>query len=239
MGAWNLMVVKRRRPSNEKEQFAIVPCLKTWWHYLGLHKAKVYTDNMSLKYFEIQAQVKVKSLQWHDSLAFMKVDLIHKPDHGNVLPDALNRWEVFQAMRTIQTLWLIFANEGNLWCKIRERYIYYLEAQKLLGELCINKVLKEVKLVDGLFKYKQSWVFVPQHKLRLLVLKEECNSHIVGHRRKTKNRHRMVLERYHWRYIKKNIAHFVKVWMKCHVKQDFYQKQGGSLEPLPIPSGPW
>ena len=85
-----------------------------WRHYLGSHKAKVYMDNVSLKYFEIQAQVSAKSLRWHDSLALMKVDLIHKPDRGNVVPDALSRREEFQAMRTIQTLWLMCAGEGNL-----------------------------------------------------------------------------------------------------------------------------
>ena len=48
---------QRRWPTHEKELFAIVHCLKTWQHYLGLHKTKVYMDNVSLKYFEIQAQV--------------------------------------------------------------------------------------------------------------------------------------------------------------------------------------
>ena len=160
-------------------------------------------------------------------------------DCGNVVPDALSRREEFQAMRTIQTLWLMCAGEGNLWCKIREGYINYPEAQKLLDELRKSKVLKEVKSVDRLFKCKQSWVYVPQGMLRLSVWKEECESPIAGHRRERKNRHRMVSWRYHWRCIKKNIAHFVKPWMKCQVKQASYKKKGGFLQPLPIPSGPW
>ena len=41
--------------------------------------------------------------------------------------------------------------------------------------------LKEVKLVDGLLKYKQSRVYVLQGKLRLLVLKEKYDSFIVSH----------------------------------------------------------
>ena len=71
-------------------------------------------DNVSLKYFEIEAQVSTKLLGWHDSLALMKVDLIHKADRGNVVPDALSRREKFQTMRTIQTLWLMFIGERNL-----------------------------------------------------------------------------------------------------------------------------
>ena len=93
--------------------------------------------------------------------------------------------------------------------------------------------------MDGLFKCKQSWVYVPQGKLRLSVWKEECDSPIAGHRGERKNRHRMVSRRYHWRCIKEDIAHFVKAWMKCQVNRASYQKQGGFLQPLPIPSGPW
>ncbi len=58
----------------------------------------------------------------------------------------------------------------------------YPKVQRLLGELCKGKVLKEVRLVDGLFKYKQSRVYMPQGKLRLLVFKEEYDSLIGGHR---------------------------------------------------------
>ena len=40
----------------------------------------------------------------------------------------------------------------------------YPEAQRFLGELHKGKALKEVKLVDGLLKYKQNQVYVPQGK---------------------------------------------------------------------------
>ena len=45
--------------------------------------------------------------------------------------------------------------------KIREGYIDYPEAQRLLGEFRKGMVLKEVRLVNGLLKYKQSRVYVP------------------------------------------------------------------------------
>ena len=141
--------------------FALVQCLETWQHYLGSHKAKAYTDNMFLKYFETQTQVSTKPLRWHDTLALIKVNLIHNLEHGNVVSDALSRREEFQAMRTIQTLWLIFIGERNLWCKIQEGDINYPELQRFQGEFCKSKVLTKGKLVDRLFKYKQSRVHVP------------------------------------------------------------------------------
>ena len=94
-GSMKLDVCQKGRPINNKELLAIVHCLKTWRYFLGSHKAKVYTDNVSLKYFEIQMQVSHKSWGWHNSLALMKVDFIHKLDHGNVVLDALSRQEVF------------------------------------------------------------------------------------------------------------------------------------------------
>ena len=71
-------------------------------------------DNVALKYFKTQVQVSTKSLWWHDSLALMKLDLIHLPDRGNVVLDALSKCKEFQKMITIQTLWLMFTNERNL-----------------------------------------------------------------------------------------------------------------------------
>ena len=44
------------------------------------------------------------------------------------------------------------------------------------------KELKAIKLVDGLLKYKQIQVYVPQSKLRLLLLKEEYDRSFVRHR---------------------------------------------------------
>ena len=55
------------------------------------------------------------------------------------------------------------------------------KAQELLSELRVGKKLKEVKLENDLLIYKQSRVYVPQRKLRLLALREEHNSRIAGH----------------------------------------------------------
>jgi hypothetical protein len=60
--------------------------------------------------------------------------------------------------------------------------IDYPEAQRHLGELCKGKALKNVKLVDGLLKYRQSWVYVSQRKLGILMFKEKYHTTIAGHR---------------------------------------------------------
>jgi hypothetical protein len=68
-------------------------CLKAWKHYLGFHETKVFTNNISLKYFETRPKATMKQLQWHDTLAFMDIELIHKPGKNSVVPDALSHKE--------------------------------------------------------------------------------------------------------------------------------------------------
>jgi hypothetical protein len=65
----------------------VVNYLKAWHHYLGSHKTKVFTDNISLRYFETQPRVTTKQLRWHDTLALMDIKLIHKLNKNNVVLD--------------------------------------------------------------------------------------------------------------------------------------------------------
>ena len=71
---------------------------------MGLYKTKVYTDNVSLKYFGTHAQVTVKPLRWYNIFTLMKVDLIHKTGHDNMVGNKLSERKEFQAMNTIQIL---------------------------------------------------------------------------------------------------------------------------------------
>jgi hypothetical protein len=67
-------------------------------------------------------------------------------------------------------------------------------------------------LVDGLFKYKQSGVYVPQGKLRLLAFKENIIVSLPAIEER-KIHHRMVSRRYHWPCMKEIVIHFVKAWV--------------------------
>ncbi len=51
---------------HEMELYVMVNCLKTWQHYLGTHKTKVFTNNGSrLKYFKTQPKAMAKQLHRH------------------------------------------------------------------------------------------------------------------------------------------------------------------------------
>ena len=83
--------VERRWPTHEKEMWAVVHCLKLWQHYLGLEYTKLYTENVLVRYFEMQPKITPKQWRWADVLACFNVDLSHKPGRDNVVPDALSR----------------------------------------------------------------------------------------------------------------------------------------------------
>ena len=132
--------VERRWPTHEKEMWAIVHCLKLWQHYLGLEYTKVYTDNVSVRYFETQPKITPKQWRWADVLACFNVDLIHKPGRDNVVPDALSRR---------QELRIIFTGESSLMRKIREGYQDDEESKKTLHTLRLGKKLEHFRLERG------------------------------------------------------------------------------------------
>jgi hypothetical protein len=57
-----LVRAQLRWPTHEKELFAMVSCFKCWQHYLGSHKTKVFTNNVSLRYFKMQPKATGKQL---------------------------------------------------------------------------------------------------------------------------------------------------------------------------------
>jgi len=82
---------EQRWPTHEKEMWAVIHCLKTWGHYIGSKDVVVWTDNVTLKYFATQPKLSSKQVRWQNTLALFNVDIRHKPEKENVVPDALSR----------------------------------------------------------------------------------------------------------------------------------------------------
>ncbi len=91
-----LVGAELRWPIHEKELFVVMHYLKAWQHYLGFHKTKIFTNNVSLRYLETRPQAMEKQLRWHNTLAFMNIKLIHKHDKDNVMLNALSHKEEYQ-----------------------------------------------------------------------------------------------------------------------------------------------
>jgi len=83
-------------------------------------------DNISLQYFKTQPKASTKQLTWHNTMALLNVELIHKPGQNNVVLDALNTKEKFQMEKPLtktQALKAIFQGENSLERRIKEAYV--------------------------------------------------------------------------------------------------------------------
>jgi hypothetical protein len=63
---------------------------------MNFHKTKIFTNKVSLRYFKTQLEATSKQLQWHDTLAFMDIESIHKLDKYNVMPNVLSHKKEYQ-----------------------------------------------------------------------------------------------------------------------------------------------
>ncbi|KAL2632608.1 hypothetical protein R1flu_004087 [Riccia fluitans] len=168
-------------PTHEKELYAVVYYLKKWQYYLGLHKTKVYTDNISIKYFEMMDQVTPKQLRWHDTLALMDVELIHKPGRENVVPDALSRKEEYMPSSS-RVLRVMYQRESDLERRIRETYMQDETDKEYLEKIKKGGKVPHVTFRNGLLRFKQSRVYVGKGKLRVVLLKEAHDVPLAGHK---------------------------------------------------------
>ena len=221
--------VERRWPTHEKEMWAVVHCLKLWQHYLGLEYTKVYTDNVSVRYFETQPKITPKQWRWADVLACFNVDLIHKPGRDNVVPDALSRR---------QELRIIFTGESSLMRKIREGYQDDEESKKTLDTLRLGKKLEHFRLEQGVVWFKQKRMLVPKGKLRLALLKECHDGPVAGHRG-VKPTLAELVKNYYWPNLRDDVEQYVKSCVTCQQNRTQFRKEAGLLRPLPIPTKCW
>jgi hypothetical protein len=151
--------------------WAIIHCPKTWGHYIGSKDVVVWTDNVTLKYFATQPKLSSKQVRWQDTLDLFNVDIRHKPRKENVVPDALSRKHQLKVV-----------------------YVGKIELQKEVRlRSCRDEFSKEVKqniqkgikshfhLRNGLLWYKQNRLYVPEERLREVLLKECHDGPLAGH----------------------------------------------------------
>ena len=193
--------VERRWPTHEKEMWAVVHCLELWQHYFGLEYTKVYTDNVSVRYFETQPKITPKQWRWADVLACFNVDLIYKPGRDNVVPNALSKRQELQ---------IIFTGESLLMRKIREGYQDDEESKKTLDTLRLGKKLEHFQLERGVDWSKQKRMLVHKGKLRLALLKE-CHDGPVARHRGVKPTLVELVKNYYWPNLREDVEAVCKV----------------------------
>lgn len=166
-----------RWPTHEKELFGVVHYLKVWRHYLQGQEIYVFTDNISLKYFETKALSTSKELTWYDVIASINVVFIHKFGHKNLVLDVLNRKE------ELMTLLMVATSQDDTPFEIEVKEGYKddeeaIELNKMFGYQPIPRNglsfkfarLKIVKKVRGLIYYKERKLYLPKGNLRKKIM---------------------------------------------------------------------
>jgi len=222
-----LSEMERRWPTHEKEMWAVIHCLKTWGHYIGSKDVVVWIDNVTLKYFATQPKLSSKQVRWQDTLALFNVDIQHKLRKDNVVPDALSRKH-----------------------QLRMVYVGKTEPQKEVGLASRRDAFaKEVRqniqngakshfhLQNGLLWYKQRQFYVPEGRVRELLLKECHDGPLAGHGG-VKCTTMFLKKSYYWPNLKDDAEEYVKTCLVCQQNRTLNKKQAGLLQPLPIPKRP-
>jgi hypothetical protein len=144
-------------------------------------EAKVFTDNMSIKYLDTKAQASQKELRWYDVIVGSNVVLIHKPGRDNVVPDALSRKEEYLDLNMM--VMVLSQDDTPFEKEVKEAYKTDGEAKEVNKMFNFKPVpkkglsskfpkLKVVKKVTGLIYYKQSRLYLPEGKLRREMMRE-------------------------------------------------------------------
>ena len=193
---------------------------------LGLEYTKVFTDNVSMRYFETQPKTTSKQWQWANVLACFNVDLIHKSGRDNVVPNALSRRQELQ---------IILTSELSFMRKICEGYQDDKESKKILDTLRLGKKLEHFRLERGVVWFKQKCMLFPKGKLRLALLKECYEGPVAGHRGVKPTLEELV-KNYYWPNLRDNVEQYVKSCVTCQQNRTQFRKEARLLKPLPIPT---
>jgi hypothetical protein len=93
-------------------------------------------------------------------------------------------------------------------------------------------------LQNGLLWYKQKRLYVPEGKVRELLLRE-CHDGLFTSHGGAKRTTTFLKKSYYWPNLKGDVEKYVKTCLTCQQNRTFNKKQAGLLQPLPIPEGLW
>jgi hypothetical protein len=208
-----LSETEQRWPTHEKEMWAVIHCFKTWGHYIGSKDVVVWTNNVTLKYFATQPKLSSKQIKWQDTLALFNVDIRHKPRKENIVPDVLSRKHQFR---------VVYVGETELQKEVQlvsRRDAFAKEVRQNIQ----NGAKSHFHLQNGLLWYKQKRLYVPERRVRELLLKECYDGPLAGHG-SAKRTTTFLKEAYYWPNLKDDAEEYVKTCLTCQQNRTLNKK---------------
>jgi hypothetical protein len=184
--------------------WAVIHCLKTWGYYVGSKDVVVWINNVTLKYFAIQPKLSSKQVRWQNTLALFNVDIRHKPRKENIMPDVLSQKHQLK---------VVYVDETELQKEARLASRRDEFAKKVRQNIQ-NGAKSHFHLRNGLLWYKQNRLYVPEGKMKDIILKECHDGPLVGHGG-AKRTTTFFKKSYYWPNLKDSVEEYVKTFLTC------------------------
>ena len=200
----------------------------------------VKTNNIAASYFASQPKLSAKQARWQDFLAEFDMTLEYRPGKLNAMADALSRKAQLVALeaegRADRT-----RSRVNMPTEMQERLRASVETDtqaKLIVKQVKEGKTRKFHLRDGFLFYKDRLYIPKSSRLRRHLLKECHDSTWAGH--PGQRRTMALLERgYFWEKMRQEVEEYVHTCIICQQDKSDHHRQGGLLQPLPIPERPW
>lgn len=147
---------------------AVIHALSIWKHYLLGAYFIIKTDYQSLRYFLNQRKLSEKQICWVNFLSMFHFQILHTPDHKNVIVDALSRLPRVNAV----TKKILLQRQPSMQKKMILR---------LYGLNCMKVNLFHLNSLKDGFLYHQQAICV-MRSLRSKVMSEAHAPSYAGHR---------------------------------------------------------
>lgn len=234
-------------PAYEAELLAIVHALMKWKHFIGNRKVTVETEHATLGRMPTQKEVSSKLGYWLDKLVEFNLHVIYKPGRQNVVADAISRRPDFVGAIRDDQVWSIERTWRNAYTSCEQfktvaKMCQEARLQKQTGEK--ESIVAEGREYGWQGRYlsvrtRAGWrVCVPGKLLRKEIMLHFHDHILAGHPGVERTR-ATIRQLFWWPKTDDDIETFVKSCVSCAKGKASHQREGGLLQPLPIPNAPW
>jgi len=247
---------------SDKEALAVVKALQHWRHWLEgtASLVEIITDHKNLEYFTRPHVLNHRQLQWQDLLTHYNYTITYRPGHKNGAADALSRHKELaleDALEDLPTtlfskmeIALVTTGEDSddaglptaLFCQVAELMETTLLSDKHIRELIQaegNQHIPDNVVILDRIPYHNDRVYVPNiPSIKLHILRLYHDSPIARHLGQSR-----MYKLVKWGNWWPNMATYIRAYVKgCHMcaqNKHTTQKTPGTMQPLPVPLGPW
>eukprot|EP00798_Chlamydomonas_sp_ICE-L_P005195 gene5195-biopygen12247 len=215
--------------AHEREQLAVVHCLRVWRHHLKGRKLTVISDSSSVKSLPTQPNLTGRQARWVEKLSEYDFEVVHRPGPKNVVPDALSR----NPIHKLNVLTTQVVTPPDLKREIEacapSDPIY--SKHKMLA---INGRSQKYEWRDGLLWFKTR-VYIPDYEpLYTKLLHEAHDVRVSGHLGVDKTLAR-IAPHYYWPRMGDTIQRYIRTCESCQQIKCPNKVPIGLIQSLPTP----